>query len=89
MTTTCRDCEAWERNPFHGCFNSICDECKARHIAQGPSAWASVVRGDKEPLRLDIQRAFGERSLTDGRALVWKWCQRLNVGKAKSEATPA
>ena len=34
----CRDCQTWERNPLHGCFNSICDDCKARDIAQGPNA---------------------------------------------------
>lgn len=56
----------------------------ARDIAQGPRAWASVVKGDKEPLRLEILHVFKDRALTVGRAKVWEWCQRLQIGGPKA-----
>lgn len=76
----CADCQAWERNPIHGGYSKSCDGCTARDIARGPRAWASVCKGDKEPLRLEIQHRFGDRALTVGRKLVWDWCQRLQIG---------
>lgn len=80
----CLDCAAWERNPLHGCLDTACDDCTARDIAKGPRAWASIKRGEKEPLRREIEHRFGDRALTVGRALVWKWCQRLQIAGPKT-----
>ena len=67
-----------------GTLNPSCDDCMARDIAQGPRAWASVTRGEKEPLRQEILHVFKDRALTVGRAKVWEWCQRLQIGAHKT-----
>ena len=76
----CPACEAFESNPASGVYAADCLECKARQIARGPFAYMSLSGGDKEPLRQQIYRAFGEAGVKQGARMVLGWTKRLNVG---------
>ena len=60
MEVECEACEVAATHPLTCLYQSNCDECHARLLAQGPAAYRAKLR-DPTPLRKAMVKRWGER----------------------------
>ena len=75
---TCPDCLTAEKNPTSGLYQSWCDECRVRAIANGRELFDASQAGKITPeYRRALVGLFGADKVEEAHARVKAWREKL------------
>lgn len=80
---TCKACESAEQNLTSGLYESDCDQCKVRAVANGRELHDAIQAGTITPEYEQVmQRMFGDDWEATAHARVKAWKKRIKAGSA-------